>query len=78
MTIRNVVVRKAHDEKPRRLLEPKEFCKMLLSRRRLVRCDKMGTDACRLLDETSGELFDVAVATLDEYVETEERLKNGA
>jgi len=75
MTIRTVVVRKTTNEKPRRLLEPEEFCKMLLSRRRLVPCDKIGTDACRLLYETSGELFDVGVATLDKYVETEERLE---
>ena len=75
MTIRTVVVRKTTNEKPRRLLEPEEFCKLLLSRRRLVRCDKIGTDGCRLLNETSGELFDVGEATLDKYVETEERLE---
>lgn len=74
MGIRTIVVGQIACENPSQFIEPEEFCKLLLSRRRIVRCDKLGTKACRLLDETSGEVFDVEEATLDKYVEKEREL----
>lgn len=72
MVFKAATVTGADKRGPSRLLEPEEFCRLLLSRRRLVRYDKFGTHACRLLDETSGELFNVEESKLDRYVEKEE------
>ena len=57
---------------PSRVLEPEEFLKLLLSRRRLVRIDELGKHGCRLLDKASGEEFNVEEAKLDRYVEKAE------
>lgn len=74
MVIRTGAVQQATEKRLSRLLEPDEFCKLLLSRRRLVRFDKKSTTACRLIDESTGEVFDVEEAELDKYIEKEAEL----
>lgn len=69
MVFKAVTVTGAVKGGPSRLLEPEEFCRLLLSRRRLVRYDTLGSPDCRLLDETNGELFNVEESKLDRYVE---------
>ena len=50
-------------------LEAAEFCKLLLSRSRLVRIDQPGGDTRLLFDSTSGKTYRIDVSKLDQYVE---------
>ena len=72
MVFKAATIRRPVEADPSRLLDPEEFCRLLLSRRRLVRYDTLGSPACRLLDEISGEEFNVEEADLDRYVEKKE------
>jgi hypothetical protein len=74
MVFKAATIRRPVEAEPSRLLEPEEFCRLLLSRRRLVRYDTLGSPDCRLLDETNGELFNVEESKLDRYVEKEEEV----
>jgi hypothetical protein len=58
---------------PEKLLEPAEFCRLLLSRRQLVRCQSAGSGMLGLLDPRTDEVFQVNVATLDRYTERLEK-----
>ena len=53
-----------------RFLEPEEFCRLLLSRRRLVRLGTTNTHMF-LLDEASGDIVKVEEIQLKRYVETD-------
>jgi hypothetical protein len=57
-------------------LEAAEFCKLLLSRSRLVRIDQPGGDTRLLFDSNSGKTYRIDVSKLDQYVE--KRLQAGA
>jgi hypothetical protein len=50
-------------------LEAAEFCKLLLSRSRLVRIDRPGGNTRQLFDSTSGKTYRIDVSKLDHYVE---------
>ena len=41
-----------------------EFCALLVSRRRLERCDDQSSHLCSLLDVESGELFNIGETEL--------------
>lgn len=43
----------------RRLVKRDEFCELLLSRRRLERCNDDSSHCCGLFDPQTGELFDI-------------------
>lgn len=77
MVFKAATIRRPVEAEPGRLLEPAEFCRLLLSRRRLVRYDTLSSPACRLLDEASGEVFNVEEAKLDQYAERDEEAENG-
>jgi hypothetical protein len=52
-----------------RLLEPAEFCRLLLSRRQLVRFNGIAAGVLGLLDPITDEVFQVHAAALERYAE---------
>jgi hypothetical protein len=50
-------------------LDAAEFCRLLLSRSRLVRVDQPGGNTRLLFDSTSGKTYRIDVSKLDQYVE---------
>ena len=53
-------------------LEPAEFCRLLLSRKRLVRVDSTGGDVRILLDRSTGKRYQIDERRLDQFVEGRE------
>lgn len=52
-------------------LEPAEFCRLLLSRKRLVRVDSTGDQVRILLDRSTGKRYQIDQRRLDQFVEGE-------
>ena len=50
-------------------LEPAEFCRLLLSRKRLVRVDSTGGQVRILLDRSTGKRYQIDGGQLDQFVE---------
>jgi hypothetical protein len=50
------------------ILEPGEFCSLLLSRRRFERCDTVGEGVHRLVDPVTREKFEVPEDLLQVHV----------
>ena len=57
------------DENGAYLLDPAEFCRLLLSRKHLIRDDRTGGSAMGLIDPISGERFKVDGSRLDRFIE---------
>jgi len=57
------------DELREKLLEPAEFCGLLLSRRQLVRSYNNVDGVLGLLDPLTNDRYQVEEATLDRYAE---------
>jgi hypothetical protein len=52
------------------LLDPIEFCRLLLSRRHLVRRDRTNAGARTVVDRVSGKRYQVDAGHLDRFIES--------
>lgn len=50
-------------------LDPAEFCRLLLSRKHLIRENRTGTSAMSLLDPISGKRYKVDGDRLDRFIQ---------
>ena len=51
------------------VLDPAEFCRLILSRKHLLRDNRTGSSAMALIDPISGERYQVDGDRLDQFIE---------
>ena len=56
-------------EKDADLLDPAEFCRLLLSRKHLIRDNRTGASAMALVDPVSGKRYQVDGDGFDQFIE---------